>query len=225
MSATDSGHDAPRHDAAVHGAHASPAEASHSLLRYAGPGSWLTAARFSLLMAVLLGLLYPLVVVGVGQLGFSHQANGSLLADAQGRVIGSSLVGQAFTSDRYFQGRPSAVDYAADTLGGSNLAPSNPALRQRAEADARRITARDGVAPGRIPVDLLTASGSGIDPHISPQAAAIQVARVAHARGLREADVRGLVARYSESGGLGQPRVAVLPLNLALDGIAVRPLP
>ncbi|WIX32814.1 potassium-transporting ATPase subunit KdpC [Salinicola sp. JS01] len=190
----------------------------------AGAG-WGSALRFTFAMALLLGLLYPLAVVGLGQWLFPHQANASLLADPEGRVLGSTLVGQAFTGERYFQGRPSAVDYAADTLGGSNLAPSNPALRQRVEADAKRITARDGVAPGRIPGDLLTASGSGVDPHISPQAAAIQIARVARARGLREADVRALVARYSDSGGFGQPRVAVLPLNLALDGIAMRPLP
>ncbi|OLO08881.1 potassium-transporting ATPase subunit C [Salinicola sp. MH3R3-1] len=179
----------------------------------------MTAIRFSLLMAVVLGLLYPLVVVGLGQLGFSHQANGSLLADAEGRVIGSSLVGQRFTSERYFQGRPSAVDYAADAVGGSNLAPSNPALRERAEADARQITARDGVEPGRIPVDLVTASGSGIDPAISPEAAAIQVARVARVRGLAPSAVTTLVERYSDSGRLGQPTVNVLALNLALDAI------
>ncbi|WP_110643184.1 potassium-transporting ATPase subunit KdpC [Salinicola sp. CPA57] len=215
MSVTDS-----RHDISAHGAQGDPHEASHATQRSAGNGSWLTAVRFSLLMAVVLGLLYPLVVVGLGQLGFSHQANGSLLADAEGRVIGSSLVGQRFTSERYFQGRPSAVDYAAGAVGGSNLAPSNPALRERAEADAGQITARDGVEPGRIPVDLLTASGSGIDPAISPEAAAIQVDRVARARGLSPSAVTALVERYSDSGGwLGQPTVNVLALNLALDAI------
>lgn len=212
MSVTDS-----RHDVSAHG---DPHETSQAAHRFAGSGSWLTAIRFSLLMAVVLGLLYPLVVVGLGQLGFSHQANGSLLADAEGRVIGSSLVGQQFTSERYFQGRPSAVDYAADAVGGSNLAPSNPALRERAEADAGQITARDGVEPGRIPVDLLTASGSGIDPAISSEAAAIQVDRVARARGLTPSAVTALVERYSDSGGwLGQPTVNVLALNLALDAI------
>lgn len=181
-------------------------------------GGAATALRFTLLMAGLLGLLYPLVVVGLGQLAFPHQANGSLLSDREGRVVGSSLIGQRFTGDRYFQGRPSAVDYAADAVAGSNLAPSNPALRQRAEADARRITARDGVPPGRIPADLLTASGSGVDPHISPEAAAIQVARIARVRGLAPSAVTALVERYSDRGDLGEPRVNVLALNLALDG-------
>lgn len=179
----------------------------------------LTALRFTLLMAVLLGLLYPLVVVGLGQLAFPYQANGSLLSDREGRIVGSALVGQRFTSNRYFQGRPSAVDYASDAVAGSNLAPSNPALRERAEADARRIETRDGVEPGRIPVDLLTASGSGVDPDISPAAAAIQIDRVARARGLSPSAVTALVERYSDSGGLDQPTVDVLGLNLALDSL------
>lgn len=194
----------------------SPREADHDSASRTGV---LTALRFTLLMAVLLGLLYPLVVVGLGQLAFPYQANGSLLSDREGRIVGSALVGQRFTSDRYFQGRPSAVDYAADAVAGSNLAPSNPALRERAEADARRIQTRDGVEPGRIPVDLLTASGSGVDPDISPAAAAIQVDRVARARGLAPSAVTALVERYSDSGGFDQPTVDVLGLNRALDSL------
>lgn len=187
---------------------------------------WLTAIRFMVIMVVLLGLIYPLVVVGLGQIGFSHQADGSLLADSSGRIVGSSLVGQPFTSDRYFQGRPSAVAYAADSVGGSNLAPSNPELRARVERDARHIAARDGVEPGRIPADLLTASGSGIDMDISPEAARIQIDRVARTRGMEPAAVAALVERYSDDGGLfGQPKVDVLALNLALDGIETKPIP
>lgn len=217
MSVTDSRHDARRHDVSAHGDSHDASQTGH---RFAGDGSWLTAVRFSLLMAVVLGLLYPLVVVGLGQLGFSHPANGSLLLDGEGRVVGSSLVGQRFTSERYFQGRPSAVDYAAGAVAGSNLAPSNPALRERAEADARQIIARDGVELGQIPVDLLTASGSGIDPDISPEAARIQVDRIARVRGLTPSAVTALVDRYSDSDDwLGQPTVNVLALNLALDGI------
>lgn len=186
----------------------------------AGGASLATAFRFTLLMAGLLGVIYPLVVVGVGQLAFPHQANGSLLVDDAGRVVGSPLVGQRFTDARYFQGRPSAVDYAADAIAGSNLAPSNPALRHRAEADARRISSRDGIEPGRIPADLLSASGSGIDPHISPEGAAVQVGRVARERGLDPAIVSDLIERTrANEPGFEQPVVNVLALNLALDAI------
>ncbi|MFC0269562.1 potassium-transporting ATPase subunit KdpC [Kushneria aurantia] len=190
----------------------------HTFRRHCRSG-WLTTLRLTLVMALLLGLAYPLVVVTLGQLWFPHQANGSLLADSKGRVVGSALVGQAFTSDRYFQGRPSAVDYAADQLGGSNLAPSNPALRQRVLSDARRITARDGVAVGEIPVDLLTASGSGIDPDISMAGAELQMARIARVRGMAVKDVQALVARYGRRDG----NINVLRLNLALDGIDIQP--
>lgn len=201
------------------------AEVRREAAREGATTSWLTALRFTVLMALALGLIYPLIAVGLSQVWFPHQASGSLIADDQGRVVGSTLVGQQFGNDRYFQGRPSAVDYAADGVGGSNLAPSNPELRERAEADAARISARDGVAPGQIPADLLSASGSGIDPHISPAAAEIQVERVAQVRSMDPQAVRALVERYRDSGGLvGEPVVNVLKLNLALDGIATHPV-
>ena len=169
-----------------------------------------------------LGLIYPLAGVGVGQALFKDTANGSLI-ERDGKVLGSSLVAQPFSDDRYFQSRPSAANYDVMAVAGSNQARTNPDLRKRVDETRAALAQRYGVDPSAIPSDLVTQSGGGIDPHISPQAAAIQIDRVAHARGIARETVEGLVARHTEGkqlGLLGQPRVNVLELNLALDAVA-----
>jgi potassium-transporting ATPase KdpC subunit len=177
-----------------------------------------------LILTVLTGLVYPLTVTGLAQLLFPHQANGSLIV-RDGKIIGSELIGQYFDEPKYFWGRPSATSpfpYNAASSAGSNLGPTNPAL---AEAVKARIAALKAADPGNespIPVDLVTASGSGLDPHISPASAAYQMSRVARARGLREDVVRQLVMQHTEGrqlGFLGERRVNVLLLNLALDDL------
>ncbi|MCC6735409.1 MAG: potassium-transporting ATPase subunit KdpC [Bauldia sp.] len=174
-------------------------------------------------MTILFGLVYPLAMTGIAQLVFPHQADGSLVRNASGAVIGSSLVAQDFTDPRYFHPRPSGAGagYDAAASSGRNLGPTSAALI----ADIRdRTTALIPEAGGRlVPIDLVTASGSGLDPHISPAAAELQVERVAAARGLDPAMVRGLVAANTAGrtlGLLGEPRVNVLLLNLALDAAA-----
>ncbi|MGQ0666444.1 MAG: potassium-transporting ATPase subunit KdpC [Nitrospiraceae bacterium] len=174
-----------------------------------------------LILAVLTGLVYPLAVTGLAQLFFPDQANGSLIVQ-NGKVIGSKLIGQYFDKPEYFWSRPSATapfPYNAAASGGSNLGPTNPAL---VEAVRARVAALRAADPGNdlpIPVDLVTASGSGLDPHISPAAAQYQIRRVARARGVDESTVRNLVVQYTHGrqfGVLGEPRVDVLRLNLAL---------
>ena len=183
---------------------------------------------------VLTGLVYPLIVTGIAQAVFPYQANGSIITGTHGQAIGSTLIGQGFSDPRYFWGRPSATGpvpytaFNAETLtgsSGSNYGPLNEALIGPAGSVQTRIQALREADPGNtvpIPVDLVTASGSGLDPHISPAAAKYQVPRVARARGLDETQVRELVAKYTEGRQLeilGEPRVNVLQLNLALDGL------
>jgi K+-transporting ATPase ATPase C chain len=171
----------------------------------------------SVVTFVLCSVLYPLVVWGAGQLAFPRQAEGSLVYRRDRTVIGSSLVAQPFRSDRYFHPRPSAADYKADAASGSNLGPKNPAFRTQVADRAKALNASE-TRPA--PVDLVTASGSGLDPHISLDAAFFQAPRVASARGQSEASVRTLVeAHVKRSGTLigAPPRVNVLLLNLALD--------
>jgi len=176
-------------------------------------------------LAILTGLFYPLALTGAARAFFPRQAGGSLIVK-DGRVVGSALIGQHTEDPRYFWGRLSATDFPTDAAasGGSNLAVSNPALRAAALGRIQALQAADPGNGAAVPVDLVTASGSGLDPHISPAAAEYQVGRVARARGLGEKDIRALVARASRGrllGILGEPRVNVLELNLSLD--AARP--
>ena len=185
------------------------------------------ALVMSLLFAVLLGFAYPFLILGIGQAVFPLQANGSLIRDG-GRIIGSSVIGQAFTSDRYFQTRPSAAGKGYDGLAssGSNLGPASRPLVDRVKADVAKRRG-EGIT-GAIPADLATASGSGLDPDLSPEAALVQVPRIAKARGLPEAGLRALVQRAVDQplgGVLGEPRVNVLALNRQLDGMGAKSVP
>lgn len=187
------------------------------LRRYLGP-----AVALLLAITLLTGVAYPALVTAVAQVAFSHQANGSLIV-VDGKTVGSSLIGQAFSADKYFWGRPSAAGkdgYDASGSAGSNLGPTSQDLIARISAEVDRLRRANGNGP--VPVDLVTTSGSGLDPDISPAAAAYQVARVAKARGISEDAVRAAVARHTEHpllGFLGEPRVHVLELNLDLDGL------
>lgn len=178
------------------------------------------AIVLTILFAILLGILYPLAMAGIGQTLFPSQANGSLVRDGKGVVIGSTVTGQAFTGERYFRTRPSAAGKGYDGLAsaGSNLGPTAQALADRVKADVE--TRRSEGVTGPLPADLVTASGSGLDPDLSPGAALAQVDRVARMRGVSEAQLRDLVARNTEQpllGFLGEARVNVLALNQQLD--------
>ena len=179
------------------------------------------------LLSLLTGLAYPLAVTGIAQLLFPAQANGSLIV-RDAKVVGSALVGQAFADPKHFWSRPSATSpmpYNAATSAGSNLGPLNPALADAVQARLEALRAADPGNAAPVPVDLVTASASGLDPHISRAAADWQAARVARAIGLPEAKVRELVEQYTERpllGFIGEPRVHVLELNLALDAAASR---
>jgi potassium-transporting ATPase KdpC subunit len=184
-------------------------------------------------LTLITGLAYPLAMTGLAQVFFPRQSNGSLI-ERDGKVVGSALIGQAFTSDRYFRGRPSATNkpdpndasktvdepYNAANSMGSNLGPTNKALIERVQGDVDKLKAENGSAG--VPIDLVTTTGSGLDPHISPAAALFQVPRVAKARNLSEDQLRQLVGQHVEGrllGLLGEPRVNVVALNMALDRI------
>ena len=183
----------------------------------------LPGLRFTLVLTVLTGLVYPGLVTGLCQVLFSNAANGSLIS-RNGRVAGSELIGQSFTRPEYFQPRPSAAGndgYDASASSGSNFGPTSQKLSDRVKASAAKFHQENPDFTGPLPADLVTASGSGLDPHLSPAAADAQVARVAAARGVSARKIRTLEARFIEGrdfGLFGEPRVNVLKLNLALDG-------
>jgi K+-transporting ATPase ATPase C chain len=184
----------------------------------------LQSVRMLLVMTIITGVAYPLIVTGIAQVAFRDQANGSLLVD-QGKVVGSRLIGQPFSDPKYFWSRASATSpmpYNGAASSGSNQGPTNPALKEAVEGRIKALREAGGAAAQPVPADLATASGSGLDPHISPAAAEYQVARVSKTRNVDAAKVRELVARHTEGrqlGILGEPRVNVLRLNLALDAL------
>jgi potassium-transporting ATPase KdpC subunit len=179
----------------------------------------IVAIRFTIVTTIVFGLLYPLGVTGLSKLFFPRQANGSLI-ERNGRIIGSRLIAQGFTSDKYFHPRPSGAGsgYDPTSSGGSNLGPTNQQLVNRVKQDVAKLQLENPGTP--IPADMVTASGSGLDPDISPASAAFQTPRVAKARGISEDALRTVVSRHTEArqwGILGEPRVNVLELNLDLD--------
>lgn len=179
-----------------------------------------------MIFTIVLGLIYPALIWGIGQTAFPHQANGSLITNANGEIIGSELIGQNFTSPGYFHSRPSAAGngYDAGASSGSNLAPTSQKLIDRIKTDAETLQLDNPQGP--IPADLVTTSASGLDPHVSPAAAEFQIPRVARERKLNEADLRKVVLNNTEGrqfGIFGEPRVNVLKLNLELDRIFGQP--
>jgi potassium-transporting ATPase KdpC subunit len=180
---------------------------------------FVTSIMMTIVTTILLGLIYPMVMTGLAQLIFPRQANGNLIT-ANGKIVGSHLIGQTFSSPGYFRSRPSAAGngYDAGNSSGSNLGPTNKMLVDRMTGDIQKAQAENPNTP--VPMDLVTTSASGLDPHISPEAAAFQVPRIARERGMSEADVSALVANHTEArqfGFLGEPRVNVLELNVDLD--------
>jgi K+-transporting ATPase ATPase C chain len=188
------------------------------------------AVMLFILLSIITGLIYPLLVTGIGQALFPKQAAGSLI-ERDGKPVGSRLIGQNFTDPKYFWGRPSATGpypNNAAASSGSNLGPLNPALKEAVEGRVKTLREADPGNSQPVPVDLVTASASGLDPHISPAAAEYQVARVARTRGLAPEAVRTLVAQQTEDrqwGVFGEPRINVLELNLALDSSQAEPRP
>ncbi len=183
------------------------------------------AAKMALATLVLTGVVYPFAITGIAQAAFSRQANGSLVRDEAGEVVGSSLIAQKFEGPGYFHPRPSAVGYDASNSGGSNLGPTNRALKARVTAEVEKLTRDEELAKGDIPIDRLTTSASGLDPDITPANAESQVHRVAKARSMSVDIVRNLVATHTtprQFGFLGEPRVNVLELNMALDDLGKR---
>jgi K+-transporting ATPase ATPase C chain len=188
--------------------------------------AFLVSVRMAVVTILLTGLIYPLVIRGVGIALFPRQAAGSLVTNSSGAVIGSSLIGQSFTADKYFHPRPSAAGangYDALASGSSNLGPTSNALVSAVETRVAEVCRTDGATKGAVPVDMVTSSASGLDPDISPDNAVLQAARVATARGLPVDAVRQLIAahmRGRDLGFLGEPRVNVLELNIALDALS-----
>ena len=189
-----------------------------------------TSLRATAVTLVLTGLLYPVAVWAVAQVAFPRQADGSIVTDETGAEVGSDIIGQAFANPAYVQPRPSAAGdgYDATASSGSNLGPTSKALRDRARADVARLTKDNPGAKGAVPAELVTASGSGLDPHLSPESVEWQIPRIAAARGVSEDRVRAVVEEHVEGrdlGILGEPRVNVLALNLSLDRHFGRPAP
>ena len=212
LSTTMTAQDEPVHSISMTHSAASPV--AHSV--------WRTSIRFTLVTAILFGLFYPLAMTGIAYVLFPRQAAGSLILK-NGQVIGSELIAQSFTSDKYFHPRPSAAGsgYDATASGGSNLAQSNAKLAQRIQADIDKLAAANSGKP--VPIDMVTTSGSGLDPDITPDDAEYQAARVARARRMSVDAVRRLIAEHTQGRQLeflGEPRVNVLELNLALNGAA-----
>jgi potassium-transporting ATPase KdpC subunit len=189
----------------------------------------LAALRLTLVTLVLTGIAYPLLTTGAALVLFPGRARGSLVSDEQGRVVGSELIAQPFASAAYLQPRPSAAGekgYDATASGGSNLGPTSKALRERAAKEVERLRQENPDASGPVPLELVAASGSGLDPHLSPEAALWQAPRIAHARGVAPERVRAVIAANVERRDLwvlGEPRVNVLLVNLALDRLFGRP--
>jgi K+-transporting ATPase ATPase C chain len=177
------------------------------------------SVRFAVVSFLGAGLLWPLCTTLALELAMPGPARGSLI-ERDGRIVASELVGQAFTSERYLHGRPSAAGYDPRAAAGSNLAPSNPALRERVATDASALAASAGVGPSEVPPDAVAASGSGLDPHVSPAHAALQIERIARARGLDAEVVRAVVDGRVETGVFGPARVNVVAVNLALDALS-----
>jgi len=198
--------------AGTHGSHAQEPAVHHPL--------WRTSILFTLVTAALFGLVYPLLLAGIARILFPRQAAGSLITGRDGTVIGSRLIAQSFTSDRYFHPRPSAAGngYDATSSGGTNLAQSNAKLPQRMQPDIDKLAASNPGTP--VPIDAVTYSASGLDPDITPDNAYFQAPRIAKARGFTEDAVRKLISDHIQGrtlGFIGEPRVNVLELNLALD--------
>lgn len=189
----------------------------------------LIALRTTAVTLILTGILYPFVITGLAQLLFPHRANGSLVTDERGQVVGSELIGQGFTHPAYFQPRPSAAGagYDATASSGSNLGPTSKKLQDRVVQDLERLKEENPAASGPVPIELVTTSGSGLDSHLSPQAVLWQIPRVANARGIAPERVKAAVEATIEGRDLwllGEPRVNVLLLNLALDRQFGRPV-